>query len=608
MKHNIKKLVKIISLLFALLLYSCAIAATYKETQNAANAEVTKNYKLTIKDPTYPKYHLRAPSGWINDPCGLFYFNSSFHVFCQSNPWGVQWGNMTWSHVVSDPDQKFNYKWFYPESKNKIYDVSAIIPSLNINAPDGDGIFTGCVEILPFKEKDSFGKIITTYYPTALYSGVWGTDESEQEVICMARALNVNKVNDKGELIDPYLTEWTKYSSTSKNEPNSHPDIILKQPKELNLISFRDPHVVCFPNDPNYYMTVSGGVIDKNNKPKGVILLFKNDGKDLTKNWIRVNTGSNFFFSVDTDIKDTITGGGDIECGVVYRLTDHIGTTNNTPYIMIFGQDASPNIPYGKSIFYVLGNIEKTDNEINFTPLKEYIDSQGNIKKAHLDLNPDFVFYATNTIHIDNEQRRYLIGWLNIGSQANNGKSYPWAGALSSPRFLFVYKENNKWKLGQEPVLVNALRMKTLFQGNIKFNDNKTVAPKAAKGRFVNIDTVFKGKQLDKSVFGIKVACCNDKCTDIKIANGKLTVGNSMKIDLNIPENASKYGINIYLDGSTMEIFLSKFRGDVPITYRTYSSSLPNNGKVENNAVKFYGDKGLEAKINIYSMDSCWEK
>lgn len=48
-----------------------------------------------------PRFHFSPAKNWINDPAGLVYDGSEFHLFHQYNPLGDQWGHMSWGHAVS---------------------------------------------------------------------------------------------------------------------------------------------------------------------------------------------------------------------------------------------------------------------------------------------------------------------------------------------------------------------------------------------------------------------------------------------------------------------------------------------------------------------------
>ncbi|CRK38822.1 hypothetical protein BN1723_015407 [Verticillium longisporum] len=105
--------------------------------------EASTQARLPLKHHA-PSYHLKA-RGWMNDPCGPGYnpITKTYHIFYQWNPYGCEWGNMSWGHATSQD----GLRWTHAPSGE---------PALKPSEPyDKEGIFTGCFwPTGPHGEKD----------------------------------------------------------------------------------------------------------------------------------------------------------------------------------------------------------------------------------------------------------------------------------------------------------------------------------------------------------------------------------------------------------------------------------------------------------------------
>jgi len=88
----------------AVLLRSFPVVLCLLTVSSPAQAQTTPAASPAANStPWQPRIHFYAPPNWINDPNGPILLNGQYNLFFQYNPFGDQWGHMTWGHAVS-PD------------------------------------------------------------------------------------------------------------------------------------------------------------------------------------------------------------------------------------------------------------------------------------------------------------------------------------------------------------------------------------------------------------------------------------------------------------------------------------------------------------------------
>ena len=173
----------------------------------------------TDQDMYRPRYHFTAPSGWINDPNGVGFYQGRYHLFYQYNPDAPKWDRIQWGHASSADLVQWRDE------------PVALVPT---PGDDADGCFSGSFAVVDGQ-------------PTLYYTGY----TLERQVQCVATSRD--------------MLSWTKQPARS----------IRERPAGVHPQDFRDPYV--FQHGGWWYMVVGASA----DHARGQALLYRSaDGVD----------------------------------------------------------------------------------------------------------------------------------------------------------------------------------------------------------------------------------------------------------------------------------------------------------------------------------------
>ncbi|KFX98117.1 hypothetical protein V490_02462 [Pseudogymnoascus sp. VKM F-3557] len=363
-----------------------------------------KTTDLQIVQYHRPTIHITAPC-WINDPCSPGYDPNTglYHVFFQCNPYGTEWGNMSWVHVTSN--DLLTWK--------SMPDQPALSPDKEY---DRDGVFTGCFTPVT----DVNNRQLTVFYSSVCKLPFhWSTLPYPRNAAGLALA-----ASDDGGLT------WTK----SPKNP-----ILQGEPQDVDVTGFRDPYIASWPtldrlrgkNGKSFYGLMSGGIAGSG----PTTFLYEIQPEDLAQ-WDYLGP----LVDLSTGYQPSKKWGGNY--GINWECTNFLTLESNSisREFLIIGAEGEVEREHIHSSVSSAATSPRT--------VRQQVWMSGNLVKKGDSIKLQFKFggildhgsyYAANSFTDPLSNKRIVHGWIpEEDCTDEHARRKGWNGALSIPREVFL--------------------------------------------------------------------------------------------------------------------------------------------------------------------------
>ncbi|KAJ5972692.1 uncharacterized protein N7479_002610 [Penicillium vulpinum] len=353
-----------------------------------------------------PSFHITAPAGWINYPCGLGYDPTTglYHLCFQWNPHGNDWGNISWGHATS-PDL---VSW-----------TTSTDPILAPSAEyDCRGVFTGCLQAT---DASGHPGALTILYTSVRHLPIHHT----LPYTLGSESLSLAVSQDGG-------NTWERQDCNP---------VLTGPPSHLNVTGWRDPFITTWAEGPlskhapsTLYGFISGGI----SKKTPTVFVYTVQATDLGK-WDFIG----LLVDVGLNLRPSRWSG---DYGVNWEVANLITLTNDTgmsrDFIIMGAEGCGPldssnqgavqearwkREARGQLWMSVKSNGEKKSSSTD-GPLASY---------AFSGIFDHGCYYAANSFYDPQTSQHIVYGWITEEDLSNSLRhSQGFSGLVSLPRMV----------------------------------------------------------------------------------------------------------------------------------------------------------------------------